>query len=182
MCREVIPDENPMEIGAGDIVRFNIRANVVAKIPEDIGGGANGMQTSDPALRTLDTSANICRQGRIPRLDGEDDSHLNAVVVVPVLTDTMYRYGPPPRAVTLFQHHPKLIKVNQPPSGHLVHTERRRTVPKPPHAKLHVRVLHLVGFSRYLLLGDVKLLEPFGDCITGVESPPLVEDECHHLV
>jgi hypothetical protein len=102
MCPKVIPDENLMEIGAGDIVRLNIRANVVAKIPKDIGGGANGMQLSDPALRMLDTSANMCRQGRIPRLDGKDDSHLNAVVVVPVLTDMMYHYSPPPCAVTLF--------------------------------------------------------------------------------
>ncbi len=76
MCRKVIPDENPMEIGAGDIVRLNIHANVVTKIPKDIGGGANGTQTSDPASRMPDTSTNMCRQAWIPRLDGDDDSHL----------------------------------------------------------------------------------------------------------
>ncbi len=55
-----------MEIGAEDIVLLNIHTNIVAKVAEDIGGGANGMQTSDPVSRTLDTSANMCRQSRIP--------------------------------------------------------------------------------------------------------------------
>jgi hypothetical protein len=97
----------------------------------------------------LDTSTNMCRQSRIPRLDGKDDGHLDAVVVMPILvTDTMYRYGPPPSAVTLLQCHPKLININQPPWGHLEHTERGGTVLNPPHAKLHVRVLRLVAFGR----------------------------------
>jgi hypothetical protein len=61
-----------MEIGAGDIVRLNIHTTVVAKAAEDIGDGANGMKTSDPASRTLDTSSNMCRQSRIPRLNGKD--------------------------------------------------------------------------------------------------------------
>jgi hypothetical protein len=90
----------------------------------------------------------MCRQSRIPRLNGKDDGHLHAMVVMPVLTDTMYRYGPPRSAVTLLKCQPKLVNVNQLPSGHLEHTERRRTVPKPPHAKLHVRVLRLVAFGR----------------------------------
>jgi hypothetical protein len=147
MCRKVVPNENSMEIGAWDIVCLSIHANVVAKIPKNIGGSANGMQTSDPSSRTLETSANMCRQGRIPRLNCKDDSHLDAVVVVPILTDTLYHYGPPPHAVTLFQRHLKLVEVNHPLSGHLEHTKRRKTAPKPPHVKLHVRVLHLIGFN-----------------------------------
>ena len=95
----------------------------------------------------LDTSANMYRQIWIPRLNGKDDGHLDAVVVMPVLTDTMYRYSPPPSAVTLLQCHPKLVNVNQPLSGHLELTERRRTVQKPPHAKLHVQVLRLLAFG-----------------------------------
>jgi hypothetical protein len=95
----------------------------------------------------LNTSANMYRQIWIPRLNGKDDGHLDAVVVIPVLTDTMYHYSPPPSAVTLLQCHPKLVNVNQPPSGHLKLTERRRTVPKPPHAKLHVPVLRLLAFG-----------------------------------
>jgi hypothetical protein len=136
-----------MEFGAGDIVRLNIRTNVATYNAEDIVGGANGTQTSDPALRMLNTSANMYRQIWIPRLNGKDDGHLDAVVVIPVLTDTMYHYSPPPSAVTLLQCHPKLVNVNQPPSGHLKLTERRRTVPKPPHAKLHVQVLRLLAFG-----------------------------------
>jgi hypothetical protein len=151
MRSKIVPNEHPMEIGAGDIVRLNIRTNVVTKVAEDIGGGANGTQTSDPASWTLDTSANMCRQRRIPRLNGKDDGHLHAMVVMTVLTDTMYCYGPPRSAVTLLKCQPKLINVNQLPSGHLEHTERRRTVPKPPHAKLHVRVLRLVAFGRRYL-------------------------------
>ena len=68
MRSEVVPNEHPMEIGAGDIVRLNIPAHVVAEVAEYVGGGANGMQTSDPASRMLDTSTNMCRQSRIPRL------------------------------------------------------------------------------------------------------------------
>ena len=149
MRSKIFPNELPMEIGAGDIVCLNIHTNIVTKVTEHIVGGANGTQTSDPASRTLDTSANMCRQSQIPRLDGKDDGHLDAVLVMHVLTDTMYRCGPPPSAVTLLlQCHPKLVNVNQPPSGHLEHTKRRRTVPKKTHAKLHIRVLRLVAFGR----------------------------------
>jgi hypothetical protein len=119
MRSKIVPNEHPMEIGAGDIVRLNIRTNVVTKVVEDIGGGANGTQTSDPASRTLDTSTSMCRQSRIPRLNGKDDGHLHAMVVMPVLTDTMYRYGPPRSAVTLLKCQPKLVNVKQLPSGHL---------------------------------------------------------------
>ena len=148
MHSKIVPNEHPMEIGAGDIVRLNIHTNIVTKVMEDIIGGANGMQTFDPVSRTLNTSTNMCRQSRIPRLDGKDDGHLDAVLVMSVLMDTMHCNGPPPSAVTLLQCHPKLNNVNQPPSGHLEHTKRRGTVPKPPHMKLHVRMLRLVAFGR----------------------------------
>jgi len=98
MRSKIVPNEHPMEIGAGDIVRLNIHTNMVTKVVEDIGGGANGTQTSDPASRMPNTSANMCRQSRIPRLNGKDDGHLHAMVVMPVLTDMVYRYGPPRRA------------------------------------------------------------------------------------
>jgi hypothetical protein len=42
MRSKVVPNEHPMEICAGDIVRLNIRAHVVAKVAEYVGGGANG--------------------------------------------------------------------------------------------------------------------------------------------
>ena len=59
------------------------------------------------------------RQGRIPRLDCEDDGNFNTVVVVSVLLDTMHLHGPPPRAVASLKRSPKLIYVNEPPSWHL---------------------------------------------------------------
>jgi len=34
MCSKVVPNEHPMEISAGDIVRLNIHAHVVAKVVE----------------------------------------------------------------------------------------------------------------------------------------------------
>ena len=42
MRSKVVPNEHPMEISAGDIVRLNIRAHVVAQVAEYVGGGANG--------------------------------------------------------------------------------------------------------------------------------------------
>jgi hypothetical protein len=42
MRSKVVPNEHPMKISAGDIVRLNIRAHVVAKVAEYVGGGANG--------------------------------------------------------------------------------------------------------------------------------------------
>ena len=42
MSSEVVPNENPMRIRAGDIVQFNIRADMVAEVTEYVGGGANG--------------------------------------------------------------------------------------------------------------------------------------------
>ncbi len=95
MRSKIVPNEHLMEIGAGNIVRLNIRTNVVAKVTEDIGGGANGTQTSNPASRMLDASSNMFMQSWIPQLNGKDDGHLHAMVVMPVLTDSMYCYGPP---------------------------------------------------------------------------------------
>ena len=119
MCRKVVPNENLMEIGAWDIVHLNIHANVVAKIPKDIGGSANSMQTSDPASRTLKAPSNIRRQGRIPRLDCKDDSYLCAMMIMPVLLDVQQLHGPSPHAVASLERSPKLIHVNQPPLWHL---------------------------------------------------------------
>ncbi len=42
MRSKVVPNEHPMEISAGDIVCLNIRAHLVAKVAEYVGGGANG--------------------------------------------------------------------------------------------------------------------------------------------
>ena len=42
MSGEVVPNENPMRVCAGDIVRLNVRAHVVTKVAEYVGGGANG--------------------------------------------------------------------------------------------------------------------------------------------
>jgi hypothetical protein len=42
MRSKVVPNEHPMEISAGDVVRLNIRAHVVAQVAEYVGGGANG--------------------------------------------------------------------------------------------------------------------------------------------
>ena len=42
MRSKVVPNEHPMKISAGDIVRLNIRAHVVTKVAEYVGGSANG--------------------------------------------------------------------------------------------------------------------------------------------
>ena len=42
MCRQIIPNQNSMKVIAGDIVHLNIRAHVVAKVAEYVGGSANG--------------------------------------------------------------------------------------------------------------------------------------------
>jgi hypothetical protein len=42
MHSKVVPNEHPIEISAGDIVYLNIRAHVVTKVAEYVGGGANG--------------------------------------------------------------------------------------------------------------------------------------------
>jgi hypothetical protein len=59
------------------------------------------------------------KQGRIPRLDCEDDGYLNTVVVMPILSDAQHLHGPSPRAVASLKRSPKLIHVNEPPSWHL---------------------------------------------------------------
>jgi hypothetical protein len=41
--QQIVPQEHPMKISAGNIVCLNIRAHVVAKVAEYVGGGANGM-------------------------------------------------------------------------------------------------------------------------------------------
>ena len=119
MRRKIVPNEYTMEICAGDIVRLNIRAHVVAKVAEYIGGSTNGTYTSNPTSRALDTPSNMWSQGRIPWLDCKDDGYLDTVVVMPVLSDAQHLHGPSPRAVASLKRSPKIIHVNEPPLWHL---------------------------------------------------------------
>ncbi len=172
MCSKVIPNKYSVKVSAWDIVRLNIAANIITKIMENIGGGANGTQTSDPMLRALNASSSIWRKSWIPWLDCKDDSDLCAMVAVSVFFDTMYLHGPPQRVIAFFKSHPKIININELPSGLLTNAKRKRAVPKAPDAELHVRPLNLLGFSGCLLLGDFKLLKLLGDGRMGEEFPP----------
>ena len=102
MCGEVVPDKYSMKVGAGDIVRLNIPADIIAKVSEDINYCSNSTPALDPSSRSLNASSNMWSQGRIPRLYRKDDCNFYTVVVVSILTDTMHLCGPSPRAVTLF--------------------------------------------------------------------------------
>ena len=94
-------------------------------------------------------------QGRIPRLDCEDDGYLGTVVVVSVLSDTMHLHGPSPRAVASLKCSPKLIYVNEPPSWHLKNAKGGGAIPESPHSKLNVWLLRLVAFGRSPLFCNV---------------------------
>jgi hypothetical protein len=153
MCSKVIPHENFVEVGAWDIVCLNIIANIIMKITENVGGGANGTQTSDPMSRVLNTPTSAWRKSWIPLLECKDKSGFCTVVVMSAFSDTISLHGPP----LFFQSHPKLINVNELPSGILKNTKSKMAVPKAPDAELHIRPLGLAGFSRCLLLSDVKL-------------------------
>jgi hypothetical protein len=59
MLGKIITYEYSMKVCAWDIVRLNIRAHVVAKITEYIGGGTNGAYTSNPTSRALYTPSNM---------------------------------------------------------------------------------------------------------------------------
>ena len=163
---------HPMEISVGDIVCLNICAHIVAKVVEYVGGGANGMQTLDPALRTLKAPSNMWRQGRIPRLDCEDDSYLDTVVVMPVLLDAQHLHSPSPHMVASLNHNPKLIHIIEPPLWHLKNAKGGRAIPESPHLKLNIRLLRLVAFGRSPLFCYVKHPETFRNRLTGLETPP----------
>ncbi len=90
MRSKVVPNQYSVKVCAWNIVCLNFAANVIPKIMENIGGCANGMQTSDPMSRVLNTSTNIWRKNWVPWLDCKDDSDLCAVVVVSILSDTMF--------------------------------------------------------------------------------------------
>jgi hypothetical protein len=134
MRSKVVPNQYSVKVHAWNIVHFNIAANVIAKIMENIGGCANGVQASDPTTRVLNTSTNIWRKSWVPWLDCKDDSDLCAVVVVSILSDTIYFYGPHPHAIAFFRSHTKLVNINELPSGHLKNAKRKRAVPKAPYA------------------------------------------------
>jgi hypothetical protein len=124
MCSKVVPNQYSVKVRAWGIVRLNIAANIITKITENIGGCANLAQTSDPMLRVLNTSTSIQRKSWVPWLNCKDDSDLCAVVVVSILSDTMYLHGLSPHAIAFFKSHPKLINVNELPSGLLKNTKR----------------------------------------------------------
>jgi hypothetical protein len=146
-----------VKVSACDIVCLNIAANVIKKYTENIGGSANGAQKSDPMSRVLNTSTSIWRKSWVP-WHNHNDSDLCAMVVVSILSDTMDLHSPSPHAIAFFKSRPKLININELPSGLLKNANRKRAVPKALDAELHVRSLSLVGFNGCLLLGDFKLL------------------------
>ena len=53
MRRQIIPNQNSMKVSAGDIVRLNIPADVVAEVTKYIGCGSSGAYKADPMSRTL---------------------------------------------------------------------------------------------------------------------------------
>ena len=159
MCSQIIPYEYTMEISARNIVRLNIRAHVVTEITEYVGGGTNVAYTPDPASRTFNTPSNMWRQCRIPRLDCKDDSNLRPMMVMPVLSDSLYLHSPPPCVGAFLQRHPKLVNVNLHSSRHLEYIKRKRKVPKTPNTKLNVRLLRLVAFGGRPFLCDLHLIK-----------------------
>ena len=118
MCGQIIPNKNSMEVSAGDIVRLNIPADVVAEVTKYIGRGSSGTYTADPTSRAINTPSNMRRESWIPWLNGKDHGYFHTVMVVSVLTDTQHLHGPPPRAITFFQRYTKLVEINQLPSRH----------------------------------------------------------------
>ena len=148
---QIIPNKNTIVIGHGNAIDLNVATNILTEISKRIVGSTNVPYAPNPPLRMFHATIYICWEGGIPRLNRKKDSELLAMPVVAVFPHPKQLQRPPLFSVPPFNCQPKLVNVNQLPSGHLEHTERRRTVPKPPHAKLHVQVLHLVAFGRRYL-------------------------------
>jgi hypothetical protein len=49
----------------------------------------------------------------------KDDSYLDAVVVMTILSDVQHLHGPSPLVVASLKHNPKLVHVDEPLSWHL---------------------------------------------------------------
>jgi hypothetical protein len=172
MHSKVVLNEYSVKVCAWDVVCLNIAANIITIITENIGGGANSVQTSDPLSRALITSTSIQRKSWVPWLDCKDNSDLCVMVVVPILFDMVYRHIPPICAIVFFKTHPKLININELPSGLLNNAKRKRVVPEAPEAELNIRLLSLIGLRERLLLGDVKLLKLLVDGLMRDKTPP----------
>jgi hypothetical protein len=96
MCSKIVPNENPVEVSAWDIVCLNIPANIITKIAKNIAGGTNCAYTFDPASRTFNTLLSMWWQVRISWLDIKDDSHLHAMMIMPIHSDVHHLHSPPP--------------------------------------------------------------------------------------
>jgi hypothetical protein len=162
---QVIPNKNAMVVRPVHAEPFDLCANVITEIAKNVSGCTYPLNASNPLSRLLDTSPSLWRQGRIPRLDGEEDGDLATVMVVTVLPHPEYLEGPPTRPIALFEGDPKLVDVDELPSRHLEYSERRRAIPKIPYAELNVLALRLVGLRQGSFLHDPELLQPLGDCL-----------------
>ena len=131
---------------------------MITEVAKDVSGGTYPLNASNPSSRPLDTSPSLRRQGRIPRLDGEEDGDLATVMVVTVLPHPKHLEGPPTRPIALLEGDPKLVDVNELPSRHLEYSERRRAIPVGPYAELDVLTLRLVGLCRGSFLCDPEVL------------------------
>ncbi len=145
MCRQVVPNKNPVVVCFVHTELLYLRANVVAKIPKDVDCCPHTLDTPNPTPRTLNTPTDMRRKPRIPRLDCEENSDLRTVIVVPVFSNTKNLKRPPPSVVALLKSNAKFIDINQLSSGDFKNPERGRAVPEGPDTELDVLPLSLVG-------------------------------------
>ena len=182
MRSQVIPNKNPVVIRSLHSELLYLRANVVAKITENVDCCPTALDTPNPTPRALNTPTDVRRKPWIPRFDCEEDRDLCTKMVVPIFTHPKNTQCPSPRAVALLHRNPKLIDVNELASGHLKNSERGGAVKNAPDTEPDVLPLSLIGFSGSPLLRNLQLSKALGDHIDRVERPSLVVEEDGHLL
>ncbi len=145
MCRQVVPNKNPVVVRPLHSKLLDLHANVVTEIPKDVGCCPHTLDTPNPMPRMLNTPTDLRRKSWIPRLDCKKDGDLCKVMIVPVFSNTKNLQRPPPSAVALLKSNPKLININQLLSRDPKNPKWGWAVPKAPDTELDVLPLSLVG-------------------------------------
>ena len=157
MRSQFVPNKNPVVVRSLHSILLYLRANVVAKITENVDCCPTALDTPNPTPRTLNTPTEVRRKPWIPRLDCKEDRDLGTKIVVPIFAHPKNPRCQSPRAVALLHRNPELIDVNELASGHLKNSERGGAVKKAPDTELDVLPLSLIGFSGSPLLCNLQL-------------------------
>ena len=132
MSSQVVPHQDSMIISTIVSVCFDIRADMVTEITEDVCCCPYRAYTPNPSSRILDAASNMWSKICVPGFNCKQDSDLWSMVVVTIFTYTKHFECPPPGSIAFLQSDAEFININQFETSFPTYGKREGAVTKTP--------------------------------------------------